>query len=247
MLCLAGLAEHCPPGVPSPTPCAELPGGGCSCCAQDAEVVAEQEGSCSTRSSKKLRKMSIFSVTDANITPSFARGTFWPRGVCDLSHTDMGRGGGEPKQMKQERWYKDNHMGLILQGHEASCSVFPHWFQRDPCVLQHLVGSDSGLIYFSYLTCFFLLPVFFMLLLRGGKMTHPHQALGASLPTSVSTHYIQSKKRLFQQLETKRTKWEPNSLHPEAEGGGWYSSTTPLTWTRFLSTWERLLWIYINA
>lgn len=140
----------------------------------------------------------------------------------------MGRRGGEPKQMKQERCYKDNHMGLISQGHEASCSVFPLISERPLCAS---APCRIRLRYYlcSYLTCFFLLPVFFTLLLRGGKMTHPHQVLGASLPTSVSTHYIQSKKRLFQQLETKGTKWEPNSLHPEAEGGRWYGSTTPLT------------------
>lgn len=44
---------------------------------------------------------------------AFARGTFWPWGVCDLSDTDMGQGGEEPKQMKQERRYKDSHSGLI--------------------------------------------------------------------------------------------------------------------------------------
>lgn len=79
-------------------------------------------------------------------------------------------------------------------------------------------------IYLAYL---FQLPIFFALLLRGGKMTHPHQVLGASLPAPVSTHYIQSKKALFQLLETKRTKQEPSPLCPEAEGGHWYGSTTP--------------------
>lgn len=96
-----------------------------------------------------------------------------------------------------------------------------------PGSIQHLAGSEPGLIYvFTYFAYLFQLPVFFALLLRGGKMIHPHQALGASLPVPVSTHHIQSKKALFQLLETKRTKQGPSPLCPKAEGGHWYGSTT---------------------
>lgn len=99
--------------------------------------------------------------------------------------------------------------------------------QSLPGSIQHLAGSEPGLIYvFIYLAYLFQLPIFFALLLRGGKMTHPRQALGASLPAPVSTRYIQTKKVLFQLLETKGTKQEPRPLCLEAEGGHWYGSTT---------------------
>lgn len=182
---------------------------------------------------QSFRRISLFSVTNFNIMYAFMHGTFWPRGVCNLSDIDMGQGGEEPKQVKQERWYKDSHTGLILEGHAASSTVLC-WFQRPssaqslPGCIQHLAGSQSGLIYvFIYLAYLFQLPIFFALLLRGGKMTHPHQVLSASLPAPVSTHYTQTKKALFQLLETKETNQAPCALFPEAEGGHWYGSTTP--------------------
>jgi len=50
------------------------------------------------------------------------------------------------------------------------------------------------------------------------QLAHPHQAFGVSLPAPVSTHYMQSKKGLFQLLETKGAKWEPSPPCPTAEG-----------------------------
>lgn len=63
---------------------------------------------------KSCRRITLFSVIDFNMMRAFARGTFWPRGACDLSDTVTGQGGEKPKQMKLERWYKDRHTGLVF-------------------------------------------------------------------------------------------------------------------------------------
>lgn len=72
-------------------------------------------------------------------------------------------------------------------------SETPVYAQSLPGSIQHLAGSELGLVYiFIYLASLFQLPIFFAWLLGVGKMAHPHQALSVSLSAPASAQYIWS-------------------------------------------------------
>lgn len=124
--------------------------------------------------------------------------------------------------MKQERRYKDSLAGLHKDVQLLHClplliSERPVCAQSLPGRIQHLALSEPGLLYiFIYLASLFQPPIFLALLLRGGKMTHLHQVLGALMPATASAQCMQSEKPLFRLLERQGTKEELSPLYPKA-------------------------------
>lgn len=123
--------------------------------------------------------------------------------------------------MKQDRWYKESHVGLISQGSAASCIAFLHWFQREPCVLSAPWKCLAPCRTRPQTSLFIYL---FDLPLPAAHISHvaaqrwdddppllAAQILSGPLPISASTWYTHSKKGLFQQLVTKGRKWEWSS------------------------------------
>lgn len=115
MKCFVWLAFQSPLGAPLPRGCTELSATWSSNYSREVRSAALFQ---------KVGKWLHFQPLILILCMPSSHGSLWPRGVSSVSNTGMGRGIEEPKQIKQERWFKGGHMGLISQGHAASCIIF---------------------------------------------------------------------------------------------------------------------------
>lgn len=166
-----------------------------------------------------------------------ARGTFWPRGVCYLSVTGVGQGGEAPKQMKQESWYKDGRMGLILQERAASSPVFPTDFRETlvHSVLTWKYSASYRVRTWSYLCIYlFSLPlsahVLRIAVQKGKDKWEDVSPSPGAWCIVVCPRFYPLYWGFFswvERLENKLIKQEPSLLCPVAEKGHWCGRTIP--------------------